>query len=895
MPVVLLLVGCEGAIGDGDGPIGPGDGGMDQAGIDGDAGPCTEDQRSLEIRVGDYLQTTCAHAGCHGPVGTRRPSFAAADLERLVGSGRIVPFAPTEGAVMGRLTSDDPTLAMPPTIAHPGEENLQLMRDWINAGARTGCVEPRPRPEPHPNSLDQDELFTAEGETFFGPRSYRLGSPEFIHAFGGHLSMDSLQANPLSSSGFFSTYGVDQLMDGQTLGLYLDTLVSSRTGRGRSEWWDTSRFPGLPDMRCITRDGNPAEVDDACRDEFVQRLLEDYAYLRASTEEERALLRGVLDEELLREDGGSRRSTLRIVAETAFLFSGAMFRRIGTEGLLDEDAFANLLSLALTTHPSSGRRNGYEARRELSWLAAYRAAVASEGASIDLYRRTVAEALTLGVAGGEFDLDDQDRPDLGIDLTWNNPALIRMRRGRYWLAPRLAGFFREYFGYAGVANIAKDEPWATSEWDLHRPGEGPSNHVSRSGDPEVDRGRFYGDLFLTNGYDRAREGGGSEPGFVAQLDDAIARMVVEAERSGGDVFEALFSSTTYRTPAVPGNSANPEPMFSDPVPARRPEDPGRNESRNYVSGNACEPDFCRTNEARDTRFADRCCGFNQLTDDGEVVARRGPCIPNGIEGGAMTGICSVGGISNSRYGWQAASFVYGRDRRTVEMRFDEGRYNNAAARGDLNDQLRADASHEGRWIDLPTAERAGVLTHPAWLSAYGGNAENDASAVLRGHWIREHLFCESVGGLDLVSLSAQLAENTDELSARDRLHATFYSEEAEPRCANAACHGAMNDLGLPFEIYNHAGFLRAEDHGAPVDGSATITNWPGRRDAVAVESAIELLGLIVDDSHARRCFLRHVFRYFVGRNETMEDRNVLAAMGEAFERRGSLLQALEAL
>ena len=49
---------------------------------------------------------------------------------------------------------------------------------------------------------------------------------------------------------------------------------------------------------------------------------------------------------------------------------------------------------------------------------------------------------------------------------------------------------------------------------------------------------------------------------------------------------------------------------------------------------------------------------------------------------------------------------------------------------------------------------------------------------------------------------------------------------SDPRCSNGACHGNMNTLGLPFETYNHAGFLRADDHGNAPNGSTTLTNAP---------------------------------------------------------------------
>ncbi len=46
-------------------------------------------------------------------------------------------------------------------------------------------------------------------------------------------------------------------------------------------------------------------------------------------------------------------------------------------------------------------------------------------------------------------------------------------------------------------------------------------------------------------------------------------------------------------------------------------------------------------------------------------------------------------------------------------------------------------SLEKQPIEFPAGERAGVLTHPAWLAAWSGNFENHP--VQRGKWIRTHL------------------------------------------------------------------------------------------------------------------------------------------------------------
>ena len=52
------------------------------------------------------------------------------------------------------------------------------------------------------------------------------------------------------------------------------------------------------------------------------------------------------------------------------------------------------------------------------------------------------------------------------------------------------------------------------------------------------------------------------------------------------------------------------------------------------------------------------------------------------------------------------------------------------------------ATAEGRWVDLPSDERRGRHIPPT--AAHGEILEDDASAVKRGRWVRERLFCQTV-------------------------------------------------------------------------------------------------------------------------------------------------------
>ncbi|MEZ4451303.1 MAG: DUF1588 domain-containing protein [Nannocystaceae bacterium] len=189
-------------------------------------------------------------------------------------------------------------------------------------------------------------------------------------------------------------------------------------------------------------------------------------------------------------------------------------------------------------------------------------------------------------------------------------------------------------------------------------------------------------------------------------------------------------------------------------------------------------------------------------------------------------------------------------------------------------------TREARWIELPANERAGVLTHPAWLGAHSLSFENDPNPVHRGKWIREELLCSDVPDIP-ITVNAALSEASKGQSARQRLSEQL---DADPYCSG--CHQLMNPLGYPFEIYNHAGFLRAEDHGGPPNGSSLLANMPAAELNGPVNSAIDLSERLAASPWAKRCFIRQTFRYFAGREETMHDACTMVALEEAYDGSG---------
>lgn len=207
-----------------------------------------------------------------------------------------------------------------------------------------------------------------------------------------------------------------------------------------------------------------------------------------------------------------------------------------------------------------------------------------------------------------------------------------------------------------------------------------------------------------------------------------------------------------------------------------------------------------------------------------------------------------------------------------------------------NVQTVTPLTREARWIELPEGERAGVLTHPAWLGAHSLSFENDPNPVHRGKWIREEMLCQNIPALPL-NVDASLTEASKMQSTRQRMTERI---DSDPYCSG--CHALMNPLGYPFEIYNHAGFLRSDDHGGPPDGSSTLVAMPSPDLDGEVGSAIDLGARLAASPYTKRCFVRQVFRHFAGREERMYDACTLVAMEAAYdESGGSFTELLIAL
>jgi hypothetical protein len=200
---------------------------------------------------------------------------------------------------------------------------------------------------------------------------------------------------------------------------------------------------------------------------------------------------------------------------------------------------------------------------------------------------------------------------------------------------------------------------------------------------------------------------------------------------------------------------------------------------------------------------------------------------------------------------------------------------------------------------LPPEERAGILTQPSWLVAHSTNVDNHA--IRRGKWVHERL----LGGVipdTPITVDARLPEET-ETTLRERMRVT-----REPLCWK--CHERMDPLGLAFEMYDHYGRYRTEEPVTaivydanlkkdrkqevrkPVDATGAVIGTGVAELDGPVGNAVELMHKLARSERVEQVFVRHAFRYWMGRNETLADAGTLQAAHRAYRDSEGSMKAL---
>lgn len=284
--------------------------------------------------------------------------------------------------------------------------------------------------------------------------------------------------------------------------------------------------------------------------------------------------------------------------------------------------------------------------------------------------------------------------------------------------------------------------------------------------------------------------------------------------------------------------------------------------KQFVQGSASKLEYDTDSLIRHILLEDRNVLYELLTTD-KVIATywNGSNDPVQIQ--------RVRGKENYRQTHHVQSYNFD----PYELAYDKAKSSDALVR------------QNGKVFRAPKDQRCGILTQPSWLIAHSRNFDNDP--VRRGKWIREKLLAGVVMDVP-INVDARILDDEHQ-TLRER-----FSVVHEAECWR--CHKKMNPLGMPFEAYNHVGRWRSTEQGKPVDTTGAITHTGDETLDQDVENVREMMERLAKSDLVRQSFIRHVFRYWMGRNELLSDSRTLIAMDTAFVKsEGSFKELLVSL
>jgi hypothetical protein len=168
-----------------------------------------------------------------------------------------------------------------------------------------------------------------------------------------------------------------------------------------------------------------------------------------------------------------------------------------------------------------------------------------------------------------------------------------------------------------------------------------------------------------------------------------------------------------------------------------------------------------------------------------------------------------------------------------------------------------------RRVEVPRAERRGLLTQPGLLAALGasGDALRDRP-VMRGFTIKTQLLCEPIGppsGINTAVAASTAASipGFDELTTRQQ-----YEAMMEQGAACSACHAQFMPLGFAFGRYDALGRFRTTLRQRTVDPSAR--GVPVLGEVRDFADGLELSDVLAGHEAVAACFTKHLVAFTLG-------------------------------
>ncbi|MDX2019403.1 MAG: DUF1592 domain-containing protein [Deltaproteobacteria bacterium] len=196
--------------------------------------------------------------------------------------------------------------------------------------------------------------------------------------------------------------------------------------------------------------------------------------------------------------------------------------------------------------------------------------------------------------------------------------------------------------------------------------------------------------------------------------------------------------------------------------------------------------------------------------------------------------------------------------------------------------VKAPASSQLSWMEVPADQRSGILTQAGLLAAFA-HQRNDAP-VLRGVFVLDRLLCAPPAAPPInVNVGAAEAKPGAILTTRQMLEQTHTG----PACA--ACHKVIDGAGFGFENYDAIGGFRTTEAGQDVDARGELfgTDIDG-----TFNGAVELGKKLAGSTQVQRCLTSQWLAFALATTHEELDECVVEPIVQRFAAKGHDLREL---
>lgn len=168
-------------------------------------------------------------------------------------------------------------------------------------------------------------------------------------------------------------------------------------------------------------------------------------------------------------------------------------------------------------------------------------------------------------------------------------------------------------------------------------------------------------------------------------------------------------------------------------------------------------------------------------------------------------------------------------------------------------------------IGLDPTQRLGIFSQSAVIASHSG--PTTTRLVKRGVFFVRKVMCLPLAEPQDANLTLPTDSGT---SQRQKVHAATN----QPQCLG--CHSVINPMGFFLENYNVFGKWQDRDNGVPVDVSISTNILES--GPLNTSTTVDALKAFTSSTRFEQCFVRQLFRYYMGRTENSGDHPTLRKM-----------------